>query len=83
MVLRSTVEPFNKFRIELTTNRNNSINQQEYYRWSPDDNMFAGFSEMQQGNIQFPLFHGGQRFLEITTTLNHQFSKNLEIIEMT
>ena len=49
LVLRSTVEPFNKFRIELTANRNNSINQQEYYRWSPDDNMFASFSEMQQG----------------------------------
>ena len=49
LVLRSTIEPFNKFRIEITANRNNSMNQQEYYRWSPDENMFASFSEMQQG----------------------------------
>ena len=48
-MLRSTLEPFNKFRIELTANRNNSMNQQEYYRWSSDENMFASFSEMQQG----------------------------------
>ena len=49
LVLRSTVEPFNKFRIELTANRNNSMNQQEYYRWSSEENMFSFFSEIKQG----------------------------------
>ena len=62
LVLRSTVEPFNKFRIELTANRNNSNNQQEYYRWSPDDNMFASFSEMRQGQYSISFISWGTAF---------------------
>ncbi len=50
LVLRSTIEPFNKFRIELTANKNTSLNQQEYYRWSPDDNIFLSFSPTEQGS---------------------------------
>ena len=51
LVLRSTVEPFNKFRIELTANKNTSLSEQEYYRWSSDDNMFLSFSPTEQGNF--------------------------------
>ncbi len=62
MVIRSTVEPFNKFRIELTANKNNSLSEQEYYRWSPDDNIFASFSEMQQGQFSISFISWGTAF---------------------
>ena len=62
LVLRSTIEPFNKFRIELTANRNNSNNQQEYYRWSPEDNMFASFSEIRQGQYSISFISWGTAF---------------------
>ena len=62
LVLRSTVEPFNKFRIELTANRNNSLSEQEYYRWSEDDNMFSSFSKMEQGQFSISFISWGTAF---------------------
>ena len=51
LIFRSTIEPFNKFRIEFTANKMQSLNQQEYYRWSSLDNMFSSFSKTESGSF--------------------------------
>ena len=56
LVLRSTIEPFNKFRIELTANRNKSMNQQEYYRGSSEENMLLVSLKMQKAIFYFFYF---------------------------
>ena len=62
LVLRSTVEPINKFRIEFTANKTQSLNEQEFYRWSADDNMFASFSETQNGSFSISFISFGTAF---------------------
>ena len=62
LVLRSTVEPFNKFRIELTANKTQSLSEQEYYRWSDADNMFTSFSPTQSGNFSISFISWGTAF---------------------
>ena len=51
LVLRSSVEPIKKLRIELTASKNTSLDEQEYYRWSGDDNNFMKFSPTEQGSF--------------------------------
>ena len=63
LVLRSTVEPFHKFRIEFTANKMQSLNEQEFYRWSDDDNMFAHFSETQNGTFSMSFISFGTAFV--------------------
>ncbi|MDA9345187.1 cell surface protein SprA, partial [Flavobacteriales bacterium] len=63
LVLRSTVEPFHKFRIEFTVNKMQSLNEQEFYRWSDDDNMFAHFSETQNGTFSMSFISFGTAFV--------------------
>ncbi|MDA9663588.1 cell surface protein SprA, partial [bacterium] len=55
LVLRSTVEPFPKFRIELTANKTQSNSEQEYFRWSVSENMFNHFSETQNGSFSMSI----------------------------
>ena len=59
LTLRSTVEPFNQFRIELNASKNTSSNNQEYFRWDNLQNGFNSFSPTETGNysisfISFP-----------------------------
>ena len=59
LTLRSTVEPFNQFRIELNASKNTSSNNQEYFRWDNLQNGFNSFSPTETGSysisfISFP-----------------------------
>ena len=58
LVLRSTVEPFNKFRIELSANRMQSLNHKEYYRWSESDKLVDLFTKTLE--IRISIIEEGQ-----------------------
>ena len=50
LTLRSTIEPIKQFRIELTANKTNSNNHNEYFRWDDDMNKFSSFSPTESGS---------------------------------
>ena len=50
LTLRSTVEPFKQFRVELTANKTTSNNQSEYFRWNSQLDQFSSFSPNQSGS---------------------------------
>ena len=47
---RSTIEPFDGFKIELTANRNESVNRNEFFK-ADKYGHFASFSAMETGNF--------------------------------
>ncbi len=50
LILRSTVEPIKKFRIELTANKTTSNDHTEYFRWDDDMDNFNSFSPNKSGS---------------------------------
>ena len=52
---RGTVEPFADFKIELTADRNYSINHQEYFK-SDANGDFAAYSQIDQGSFSISFF---------------------------
>ena len=50
LTLRSTLEPFKKFRIELTANKTYSNNSSEYFRWDSQNNQFNSYSPTESGS---------------------------------
>ena len=50
LTLRSTLEPFKKFRIELTANKTYSNNSSEYFRWDSQNNQFSSYSPTESGS---------------------------------
>ena len=61
LTLRSTVEPFKQFRIELTATKTSSNNSQEYYKWNSLDNSFTSYSPTESGTYSIS-------FLSISTS---------------
>ena len=49
LTLRSTLEPINQFKIELTANKTTSHNATEYFRWDDFQDRFNHFSPMETG----------------------------------
>ena len=52
--LRSTVEPFKQFRIELTANKTKSLNRQEYWR-ADSEGSFQSFSPIETGSFSISI----------------------------
>jgi cell surface protein SprA len=49
--LRLTIEPIKSLKIELTGNRNYTLNHSEYYKFNPAENRFTSFSPTESGNF--------------------------------
>ena len=62
LTLRSTVEPFKQFRIELTANKTNSNNKNEYFRWDNQYNNFNSFSPSESGSYSISFLSWGTAF---------------------
>lgn len=63
LTLRSTLEPFRQFRIELTANKSRSLNSQEYWR---ADNLgsFQSFSPIETGGFSVSIISWSTAFLK-------------------
>ncbi len=72
LIIRSTVEPIKKFRIELTANKTNSFNQQEYFRWSESDNMFNSVSPIQNGSYSISFISWKTAFMRDNENFSSQ-----------
>lgn len=52
---RGTIEPFTDFKIELSADRNYSLNHQEYFK-ADVDSLFKSFSPTDQGSFSISIF---------------------------
>ena len=62
LTLRSTVEPIEQLKIELTANKTTSTNNTEYFRWDDDINNFNSFSPTESGSFSISFISWGTAF---------------------
>ncbi|NTW32897.1 MAG: cell surface protein SprA, partial [Bacteroidetes bacterium] len=53
---RATIEPINKFQIEITANRTFSKNQSEYFKFNPDSNKYQSYNHVESGAYSVSFF---------------------------
>lgn len=63
LTLRSTLEPFRQFRIELTANKSRSLNSQEYWR-ADSLGSFQSFSPIETGGFSVSIISWSTAFLK-------------------
>ena len=63
LTLRSTIEPFKRFRIELTANKTKSLNSQEYWR-ADSHGSFQSFSPIETGGFSVSIISWSTAFLK-------------------
>jgi len=63
LTLRSSVEPFKQFRIDITANKTTSTDKQEYFRWNEMNNSFNSFSPTESGRYSISFISWSTAFV--------------------
>ena len=64
LTIRVTIEPLKNLKIELTGNRNYTLNHSEYYKFQPSDGSFRGSSPTETGSFSISYLTWSTHFIK-------------------